>query len=262
MHQRSTNPEDYQLLPVAVAVMQKRFPPEFVIAPHSHRRDQLLYAATGTMRVRTETHSWIVPPERALYIPGGVLHTVAMHNPVEMRTLYIEPGAHHQLPDACVVITPSPLLKELIGALLEEPESYDQSDRGKWISQLILDEVCRGKVLNLSIPMPKDPRLLRVCEHVIDNPGDTASLSDYADLAIASERTLARICQRELEMGFAEWRQQVRFHYALENLARGKSIGVVARECGYASSSAFSAAFRKHFGQPPSRILESVTADN
>ncbi|MGI9409877.1 MAG: AraC family transcriptional regulator [Hyphomicrobiaceae bacterium] len=261
MRQRSTNPDDYQTLPVAVAVMQKHFPSDFVIAPHSHRRDQLLYAASGTMRVRTDTHSWIVPPKRALYMPGGVMHAVAMRNPVEMRTLYIEPGAHHLLPETCVVITPSSLLEELIGALLEEPESYDQSDRGLWISRLVLDEVCRGKALNLSIPMPTDARLVRVCEHVIDNPGDTASLDDYSDLAIASARTLARICQRELEMGFAEWRQQVRFHYALENLARGKSVGEVARDCGYASASAFTAAFRKNFGAPPSRILESVNGD-
>ena len=258
MRHRSTNPDDYQSLPVAVAVMRKHFPPGFIIAPHRHRRDQLLYAASGTMRVRTDTHSWIVPPERALYMPGGVVHSVAMRNPVEMRTLYIEPGAHHQLPETCVVITPSSLLKELIGALLEEPESYNQSDRGLCIGQLILDEVCRGKVLALSIPMPTDPRLLRVCEHVIDNPGDNASLGDYSDLAIASERTLARICQRELQMGFAEWRQQVRFHYALENLAHGKNVGEVARDCGYASASAFTAAFRKSFGLPPSRVLASV----
>ena len=211
------------------------------------------------MRVRTDTHSWIVPPERALYIPGNIVHSVAMRNPVEMRTLYIEPGAHRHLPESCVVITPSSLLRELIGALLEEPESYDQSDRGMWIGQLILDEVCRGKVLNLSIPMPTDPRLLRVCEHVIDNPGEMASLGDYSDLANASERTLARICQRELEMGFAEWRQQVRFHFALENLARGKAVGEVAHDCGYASASAFTAAFRKNFGLPPTRILESVS---
>ena len=173
--------------------------------------------------------------------------------------MYIEQGAHRHLPESCVVITPSSLLRELIGALLEEPESYDQSDRGLWIGRLILDEVCRGKVLNLSIPMPTDPRLLRVCEHVIDNPGEMANLGDYSDLANASERTLARICQRELEMGFAEWRQQVRFHYALENLARGKTVREVAHDCGYASASAFTAAFRKNFGLPPSRILESVS---
>jgi len=255
---RSINPDDYQELPVAVAVMQKHFPSDYVIAPHSHRRDQLLYAASGTMRVRTDTHSWIVPAERALYMPGGVMHSVSMRNPVEMRTLYIEPQSRSELPTACAVITPSSLLKELIIALLDEPENYHQSDRGIALGQLILDEVSRGAKLDLSIPMPSDQRLLRVCEHVIEDPGAGGGLSDYAEFAAASERTLARICESELGMGFAAWRQQVRFHFALEDLARGTAVGEVARACGYASASAFTAAFRKNFGYPPSRILASL----
>ena len=258
MPHRSINPDDYQELPVAVAVMKKHFPSAFVIAPHSHRRDQLLYAASGTMHIRTATHNWIVPPERALYMPGGVIHSVSMRNPVEMRTLYIEPQSDPNLPASCVVITPSALLKELIGALLDEPENYRHSERGIWLGKLILDEVCRGKVLDLSIPMPSDARLLRVCEQVIGDPGGNNSLADLSEIAAASERTLARLCEVELGMGFAAWRQQVRFHHALEDLARGSSVGQVARDCGYSSVSAFTAAFRKNFGHPPSQILERL----
>ncbi|MGI9355316.1 MAG: AraC family transcriptional regulator [Rhizobiaceae bacterium] len=242
--------------------MQKHFPSNFVIAPHSHRRDQLLYAASGTMRVRTDTHTWIVPPERTLYIPGGVIHSVSMRNPVEMRTLYIEPKSHPKLPDACIVITPSALLKELIGALLEEPENYFESDRGTWLGQLVLDELCRGTTLDFGIPLPSDPRLLRLCEHLIENPGEVKSLGVYSDLAAASERTMARLFQSELGLGFAAWRQQVRFHNALEHLARGSAVSKVALACGYASASAFTAAFRKNFGYPPSRILHSMSKMN
>ncbi len=129
--------------------MQKHFPANFVISPHVHRRDQLIFAASGTMRVRTDSHSWIVPPRRALYMPGGATHAISMRNPVDMRTLYIEPGAHRDLPAACAVITPSVLLRELIDALLDEPENYDQSARGHWLGRLILDEVPR------EIPKPQ-----------------------------------------------------------------------------------------------------------
>ena len=260
MPRRSTQPDDYQDLPVAVAVMQKYFPTAHVIAPHDHRRDQLLYAVSGTMRIRTDTHSWIVPPERALYMPHRMVHSVSMRNPVEMRTLYIEPRSHPRLPATCVVITPSALLKELISALLGEPLNYAQFDRGNWLGKLILDEISRSKLLDFSIPMPSDPRLLRACEHVLENPGMGSSLGELSDIAAASERTLARLCESELGMGFSAWRQQVRFQYALEDLARGVSINEVARLCGYASPSAFTAAFRKNFGLTPSRILKSLSA--
>jgi AraC-like DNA-binding protein/quercetin dioxygenase-like cupin family protein len=257
---RSTDPDDYQNLPVAVAVMRKRFPSNFIIAPHSHRRDQLIYAASGSMRVRTETHSWLVPPERALYMPGDVVHTVEMRNDVEMQTLYIEPRANPELPRACAVIAPSMLLRELIDALSSEPVNYEKSNRGKALGYLVLDEICRGRTLNFSIPMPADPRLLKVCERVIDDPSASGALADYSDLAAASERTLARICRQELGMGFAAWRQQVRFHFALERLARGVAVSQVAYACGYASASAFTASFRKSFGLPPSRILDRAPA--
>jgi AraC-like DNA-binding protein len=260
MTDRSINPDDYQELPAPVAVMQKRFPSYYFIDPHSHRRDQLIFAATGTMRVRTTTHSWIVPPERAVYMPGGVEHSVAMHDDVEMRTLYIEPDSHHDLPDTCIVITPSGLLREMIGALLHEPNDYERNSRGEWLSKLILDEICQSKSLSLSIPMPADPRLQRVCELILDNPQDDRSLDGHAERSGASARTIARLSQRELGMSLSSWRQQVRFHYALEALARGSPVGTVAQHCGYSSVSAFTAAFRKSFGQPPSRILDRLSA--
>jgi AraC-like DNA-binding protein/mannose-6-phosphate isomerase-like protein (cupin superfamily) len=256
---RSINADDYQNLPVAVAVMQRHFPSNWTIPPHCHRRDQLLFAAVGTMRVRTETHSWLVPPQRAVYMPASVVHSVSIRAPLEMRTLYIEPESHPQLPNECVVITASPLLQELIKALLELPPVYDPDGRGGWLGRLILEEVCRGKALDLSIPMPTDPRLLRVCEAVIRDPGNQASLAAHCDIAGASERTLARLAQRQLGMSFSMWRQHVRFHYALEDLARGQAVAKVARDCGYASVSAFTAAFRKSLGHPPSRILDRIS---
>ena len=156
---------------------------------------------------------------------GGANHAISMLNPVDMRTLYIEPGAHRDLPAACVVITPSALRRELIDALVGEPENNDQCACGHWLGRLILDEVCCWKSLNLGMPMPSDPRLLRVCEHVIETPGDPRGLIDFSDLAAASERTLARLCDCGLGMGFAAWRQQVRFHYTLEDLSHGAPVG-------------------------------------
>ena len=50
--------------------------PGFEITPHSHARDQLLYAVSGVMRVQTDTAAWIVPPDRAVYLPAGTRHTV------------------------------------------------------------------------------------------------------------------------------------------------------------------------------------------
>lgn len=53
-------------------------------------------------------------------------------------------------------------------------------------------------------------------------------------------------------MGFAQWREQARLLAALTAIARGEKLISVALGCGYASHSAFTAMFRRHFGMPPS----------
>src|ERR1700732_381973 len=65
MPARSTNRDDYQRVPRPVAAMAKDFPNGFVIAPHSHPRAQLVYAADGVMRVISPLGAWVVPPVRA-----------------------------------------------------------------------------------------------------------------------------------------------------------------------------------------------------
>ena len=80
MPERSTDPLDYQTVPRSVAAMAKGFPSGFHIARHSHTRDQLLWSVSGTMRVRTDTEAWIVPPDRAVYLPAAVEHEFRQDN--------------------------------------------------------------------------------------------------------------------------------------------------------------------------------------
>ena len=70
--ERSTNPADYQHVPGAVAAMPKDFAAGFEIAPHHHERAQLIHATAGTMRVSTDDGVWVVPPQRAVWMPAGV----------------------------------------------------------------------------------------------------------------------------------------------------------------------------------------------
>src|SRR5882724_8329537 len=92
---RSPDARDYQRVPRPFAAMAKSFADGFEIAPHSHARDQLIYAVSGLMRVRTEHEAWIVPPDRAVHVPARTTHAISLRGEVEMRTLYIARGAAH-----------------------------------------------------------------------------------------------------------------------------------------------------------------------
>lgn len=252
--ERSANQLDYQDLAPAVVVMSKSFAAGSFISPHSHRRDQLLYAVRGTMRIRTGSASWIVPPDRALYLPAGTEHSVQNRHQLEMRTLYIAPGSHPLLPRAPVALEVGELLRALILTLLIEPMSYDQAGRGGHVAWLILDEIVHGHALSIEIPMPTDVRLARACDRILEDPACPATLDLLAEQSGASVRTLARLFQRQCGMSFTAWRQRARFVNALEALSRGRPVSEIARDNGYASASAFTAAFRRRFGHAP-RVL-------
>lgn len=256
---RSTDPEDYQDLPQAVGAMSKTFADGHVIPLHEHQRDQLLYAIHGIMRLRTHDTAWIVPRNSAVYIPAGTRHSVSMHGPVDMRTLYIDTrpidktGAAGR-PAALRVIAVSDLLRELILALSEEPVAYGPESRGALIARLIEAEIARARELALSVPLPGDARLQRLCAQLLADPSDRRTLEAWAEVAGASKRTLARLFESDLGMSFNAWRQRIRFHNALETLSRGTPISRVARDHGYRSPSAFSSAFRKVMGATPSKV--------
>lgn len=248
---RSTDPRDYQRVARPFAAMAKGFVDGFEIAPHHHKRDQLIYAVSGLMRVRTEHEAWIVPPDRAVYVPGGTTHSLSMRGAVEMRTLYIAPGAAADLPAGATVLAVSDLLRELILALIGEPILYDKTGRGGAIVALILSEIMRAPRLPLVIPMPQDARLKRVCAQLLADPSDMRTLDGWSQSAGASARTLARLFETELALTFTAWRQRVRFHNALEAIARDEPIDRIAAGNGYRSPSAFSAAFRSVMGHAP-----------
>jgi AraC-like DNA-binding protein/quercetin dioxygenase-like cupin family protein len=251
---RSTNSDDYQEVPRPVAAMSKTFKDGFEIAPHYHSRDQFLYSVTGLMRVRTQAEAWIVPPDRAVYLPARVEHSIGIRGLVTMSTLYITPRVQDGLPVAPTVLEVSPLLRELVLALIDEPVVYDEQGRGGALAGLIFSEIARARRLPLVIPMPRDPRLLRICNAMLADPARRRTLNDWAGDAGASVRTLARLFDEELSVGFVAWRQRVRFHNALEAIVSGEPIKLVAERNGYRSASAFSAAFRSIMGQAPSSL--------
>lgn len=222
---------------------------------HRHLRAQLIYAGNGVIRVETAAGCWVVPPLRAVWIPAGIDHKVSMLGAVEMRTVYVRPGAAPTLPTACCLILVSPLLRELILALQQEPVNYDLAGRGGLIAQLLLTELCFLQTPDLHLPMPTDARLLKLCRQLLATPEKDVTLDRLAERIAVSPRTLARLFLRETGMSFRLWRQQARLIEALGRLGSGESVAQVARHTGYANPSAFTAMFRRALGCEPSRYF-------
>jgi AraC-like DNA-binding protein len=216
---------------------------------HSHPVGQLIYAAIGSMTVRTEEGLFIVPPLMAVWVAPGVTHAITMHNRVMMRTLYFRPDAL-PLPDRrCGVLRISPLLRELILARIAEPSI--ERPRGSAVNNLIADEMQTAVFEPLALKAPNDRRVRRVVKTLLEQPADRRSLADWSREAGASARTIERIFLRETHLTFRQWRQQARLLQAVLYLAEGRSVTAVAFDVGYASQSAFTYMFRCALGVAP-----------
>jgi AraC-like DNA-binding protein len=247
--------EPYPALPRPVVCLARDYLPGHVIPAARHRRAQLIYASRGVMTVNAPQGAWVLPPQRAVWVPAGTPHTTRMAGAASMRTLYIDPHAVPGLPAACCVVTVSPLLRELIGEAIRLPALYDEAGPPGRLVAVLLDQIRTLPAAPLHLPLPSDERLGRLAAALRAEPGDNRTLAAWGRAVGASSRTLARGFQRETGLGFRAWRQQVRLLAALERLAAGESVTAVALELGYETPSAFVAMFRRALGTSPGRYF-------
>ena len=255
MLQRSIDPADYQEVPRPIAAMAKDFANGSRVPPHRHRRAQLVFAAQGVMVVSTQQGSWVVPPNRAVWMPAETEHSIRSWGSVAMRTLYIRGDAAASLPVRCCVIAVSALLRALILRAVELPLLYDETGPDGRIMARILDEISALPALPLHLPWPVDVRLAKLCAAIQNDPASERGLAEWARLVGASGRTLARLFRRETGMSFGAWRQQARLLEALGRLATGQPVTTVALDLGYQSPSAFTSMFRRALGCAPTRYF-------
>lgn len=252
---RSTKGIDYQFLDRPVGVLIDDYPPGFFDPVHSHARAQLVYATSGVTILSTNTASYVAPPQRAIWVPAGVQHEVRCRGRVEIRTLYIASDAAPDLPTTCQVMEVSNLLRELILEAGKLPVEYQLEGRDERVMSLILDEIRCAPRIPLSVPMPSNERLARICKAILANSAQHEALNDWANAAAMGRRTFTRTFRHETGMSFATWLQNVRLMDALSRLATGHSVTATALDVGYNSPSAFTAMFRRVFGVSPTHYL-------
>jgi AraC-like DNA-binding protein len=224
-----------------------------LIQPHHHDWAQLIYARAGVMTVVTVAGAWVVPPQRAVWMPAGMEHAIRCATRLEMRTLYVDTQARDGLPVACGVVNVSPLLRELVLAGVEAP---GDGPRRALLVGLLLEEIRAAALAPLHLPEPEDPRLKRITAALGADPGDPRTLAAWGKEVGASVRTLSRRFLAETGMTFRQWQRQARLLAALVRLAQREPVTSVALDLGYDSPSAFIHAFRRALGTTPGQYFE------
>jgi AraC-like DNA-binding protein len=249
---RNANVDDYEAIPRPIISVGNDYAPGPARGAHRHRRNQLLYGASGLMIVSTAQDRFIVPPQRALWIPAGVFHDVYAVGRVATRSIYLEPAVSKKLPDECRVLGITPLARALLLEAVDLPAKYDVHGRAGLIMRLLIAEIETLPTLPFNISLPASPKLAARCRAFLDRPTPHETIDDWCASLAMSRRSFTRLFRSETGASFAAWCRQACVVAALPRLAAGDSITAIALDFGYANPSAFTQMFRSQTGVAPS----------
>lgn len=222
-----------------------------VIAPHKHRRGQLISGASGVVVMTTPEGTWVMPPQRGMWIPPGVMHDVRMLGPVQLQSIYLEPDACRAMSERCQVVGISVLLRGLMAKAVDLPVDYDPDSHAGALMALIQHEMLQLPVLPLSLPIPAEGALAEKCRQFLSRPAVHETIDEWCKSLGLSRRSFTRHFRMQTGMSFLAWRQQACLIVALPRLVSGESVTAVAIDLGYDNPAAFTSMFKRVLGSSP-----------
>ncbi|ONH23206.1 hypothetical protein BL253_33565 [Pseudofrankia asymbiotica] len=214
--------------------------------------DQLLYAASGVMTVSTLSGSWTVPPLRAVWIPDSERATVSNRSPVAVRGLFLD-SSLGALPAAGRAMNMPRFCRELLLHTVGRcPLDLGDTVQAALLT-VLLDQLRSLPDAPLWLPRPIDPRAADFAAAAAADP--SIASAELARRVGAGLRTLERLFIADTGLGVGAWRRRCRILGSFDALAAGASVTVAGMSAGYATPSAFVAAFKRELGVTPRRFL-------
>jgi transcriptional regulator GlxA family with amidase domain len=127
----------------------------------------------------------------------------------------------------------------------------------KRLMAVLFDQIASAAEVDLTLPMPRAPHARRFVALLEAHLGEDSPIAELARRSGTSLRTLERSFIADTGVRVGEWRRRFRLLHAMRLLEGGAPVTSVALDVGYASTSAFTAAFTRHFGVPPTRRRRS-----
>ncbi len=226
--------------------------------PHSHSRAQLIYAISGSMKVTSQEGSWIVPPERAVWMPPGAEHFASALSDVEARFLYLDASAEILLPEKVTVVQMTALMRECLISFLKLPRLYEEDGVAHHLLAVMLSELNAMPVMPLYLPQPKTAALRKATVLLQEHFDNQPTLETIACKVGYGMRSFERHFIAETGLTWRSWVQQARLLEAISRLSIGNSVSDVAHALGYEGPSAFVSMFKKATGITPGKYFKAV----
>jgi len=218
---------------------------------HSHQRGQLVALTHGLLVVETESQRWMFPSQRCAWTPPNCRHAARSVGGAAGAMVDLSPEMCRGLPKTPCVFKSSELLFAIVHRMVDWDLRQPLNPAKKHLITTLRDEIREPDQQPLRLTIPREERLARVADALLDDVADDRTLDAWAQVAGMARRTFMRAFSAQAGMSFGRWRQQARLFAALEMLAQKKSVTEVAIAVGYDSVSAFIEMFRTMLGTAP-----------
>ena len=223
---------------------------------HTDCRGQLISVISGVVTVSTEAGVWVIPSQRAAWVPAYQAHKLEIHKNTQIRNLFLDAEMSSKLPEQNAVLQLSPLARELLLEFLSFEQPYDKEGAQGRLVTVLIDQLGALPEDPLHIPFTSEPRLKTILNAFHADPADSTSIQQWSDRLGVSVRTLTRLFDTHLMMSFSKCRQQIRLLIAIKKLAENEPVARVAADVGFQSQSSFTVLFRQVFGVTPKRYFQ------
>ncbi|MBJ3813932.1 helix-turn-helix transcriptional regulator [Shimwellia pseudoproteus] len=225
---------------------------------HHHRKGQLILALHGGISCHVSRGVWMIPPQYAVWIPGGMPHSNQATPNARLCFLFIEPGVV-AMPEQCCSLAISGLVRELILTLAAREGQPVTAERQR-LEAVLFDELPRLPAGHLQLPVSDHPKIRAMVAFMVAHPAIRRTQSAWARELAMSERSLLRLVEKETGLNFRRWRQQLQMILAIRMLIAGQNVQQVSHALGYSSTTAFITLFRQQVGQTPGAWLAELAS--
>jgi len=192
----------------------------------------------------------LVVPGTSLWVPAGTEYALDLHGPCDLRVAYV--ATWFGVERASGAVAMPALLAEILERAVASGYLDSNEPRDARLIAVAGDELraLRGAA-GFALCMPREAALLAAVEAVLpmlDEPPTVAALALAASMSL---RTFERRFAAETGLAPRAWLRRARLVAATVALARGASVTEAGLASGYASLSAFVAAYRSVFLTTP-----------
>lgn len=214
---------------------------------HVHNRAQLTFVEDGYQYFHIDQKIYLVPQHHVIWIPSKKAHKITSEaTTVNLMVFLFKSVFEEDFYQNVHVFAVPAVLKEMLLYASKWNQSLDENEEQDIFFKAILKSLpnfCKESN-GLEIPIPKDSRLIPVCNDINVNFKYNLDIDALADKAQMSVRSLQRIFKNETGITLQKYLQLTRILKSIELIdTKQYTLSEVAYKVGYQSLSAFTSSY-------------------